>query len=186
MITTIDNIKNYLLIDIEESFESQIEEWIADVEEEIEKETGRKIIADEAATERVFKSEGGRTLIVDEFVMDGDYAELVVMDDNSNVLDVDYEPFNRDPRYKLTCTSGFPAGKIRVTARWGYAVEAPRPLVRAATVLVAGIINNSNQHDGEVQSETIGRYTVTYKTKKEQGDFEAAKETIKKYRRITF
>lgn len=184
MITTIEKIKNYLLIDIEESFESQIVDWILDVEDIINKETGRQIIADDSASERTFVSKGGCELVIDEFVMSGDYSELVVTDEDGNDIEVDATPYNRDPKYVIS--GYFPKGKITVKARWGYSDEPPRPLVWAATVMVAGIINQSNQHDGEVQSETIGRYTVTYKTKQEQEDFKTSRDIIKRYQRYAF
>lgn len=190
MITTLDRVKNYLLIDIEEYFEPQVEEWIEDIEEELNKETGHQIIADETSSRRTFVSNGTCELLVDEFVLDdeesGDPDLLIEDEDGNELADVDVMPFNTNPKYKLSRKAGFPCGKIYVTARWGYAITPPRPLIFAATVLVAGIINQSNQHEGEVQSETIGRYTVTYKTKQEQEDFKKAQGIIKRYRRISF
>jgi len=72
---------------------------------------------------------------------------------------------------------------VKVTAKWGYGAAVPDDLSFAATVMVAGIINTQNSSDSEVQSESIGRYSVTYKTTKQEHDFSHAKEILKLYKR---
>jgi 5-enolpyruvylshikimate-3-phosphate synthase len=73
-----------------------------------------------------------------------------------------------------------------VTAKWGFG-SVPADLSFAATVMVAGIINNQNSQDTdnkEVQSETIGRYSVTYKSGSTQAtDYVNAMNILKSYKR---
>ena len=54
------------------------------------------------------------------------------------------------------------------------------------TVMVAGIINNAWQSEGEIASMTIGRYSVTYKTKKQMDDFASIEQILAFNKRYTF
>ena len=53
MYTTKEAIENFLLTDIDASFDSQIESWITAMSEHIEAVTGRKFIADDEASPHV-------------------------------------------------------------------------------------------------------------------------------------
>ena len=74
MYCTIEDVKNYLLINIEEWFEPQVEKWIGQVSRMIDRQTNRDFQAtdpDESGTEpetRKYDGTGKRTLFVDEFV----------------------------------------------------------------------------------------------------------------------
>jgi hypothetical protein len=75
---------------------------------------------------------------------------------------------------------------VKVTGKWGYSAAAPGPIKQAATILVAGIINYSWNAEGEVQSMTIGRYSVSYKTDSGWKDFERIPNILKSYKKFTF
>lgn len=71
-----------------------------------------------------------------------------------------------------------------MTAKWGYGDDIPDDLAFAATVMAAGIVNYQNSDDKDIQSETIGRYTVTYKSNSPQEhDFQDAMKILKTYKR---
>lgn len=183
---TIKQIENYLLIDIEESFEPQVEEWIAQIEKHIERETGRIFIADEDASERIYDGDGKQELFLDESV---EVSKVTI--DSVEVLIANYlkYPASELPitRIKLTDSSMLYFTKdeqnIKVEAKWGSFVECPADISFATIVFVAGIINFSGIMEGEIKSETIGSYSVTYKEAKDWQDFERAKEILKSYKK---
>lgn len=199
--TTIADIEDYLLIDIIASFEDRVKEWIAMMEKFVEKETGRVFIADTEEEASVKNYQISKELAV----MVGRYFEtkrsLLIADcvkvlelkiDGIVITPTDYlfYPANELPitRIKLKDDSGlsFASGEqnIEVKAQWGYSVKCPADINFATTVLVAGIINFSGNMEGEVKSESIGSYSVTFKEAKDWQDFERAKEILQQYKKI--
>jgi hypothetical protein len=77
-------------------------------------------------------------------------------------------------------------GDIEVTGRYGmYDKDAiPEDLRWAVMILVAGVVQSSSNDNKNIQSETIGRYTVSYRTDTQKMDFKNAIEIIKSYRRL--
>ena len=185
--TTIEKIKNYALIEIESGYEPTVQLFIDSVTAHIERYTNRKFTTDEEATERVFDSNGTGEIFIDDAV------EITEVKDNDNVIDEDnyrLYPSNRLPKTRIILPSHkFSSGaqNIAVTAKWGFG-EIPKDLEFAATVMVAGIINSqqSKQSGGEIQSETIGRYQVSYAANSSQShDFSNAKSILKMYRKLS-
>lgn len=193
--TNIDAIEAYLLIDIAQYFEEQVNEWIAEVEKFIENVTNRtSFIADASATARYYDGENTRELFIDDAV---DITEISLgTDDNATV----YEPadlreeymlypanalVDKKPYSSIKLTSGiFPRGdqNIRITAKWGYSVTVPADIKLVATMLVSDIIEESMSAEGEVQSMSIGRYSVTYKTEERWQSLAEVKAMIETYR----
>ena len=177
---TIAQIQNYLLYTIKEYFQPQVEEWIRQMSEYIEQETGRFFIADTDASEKVYDGDGSDFIIIDDCV---DITKV-------EVDDVEVE-FLQSPANALPVTmikledSVFTKGdqNITVTAKWGYSVEVPSNIGFTCTVLVAGIINKSLNHDGEVRSISMGRHSVSYKDEKQLEDFENTAKTLATYKR---
>lgn len=197
--TTIAYIEDYLLIDIDAAFEAKVKEWIAMMEKYIEKETGRVFIADDAATTRQYQIElslavrVGRYLQGEkEITLDDCVAITELKIDGSVVSGTDYltYPVNSLPitRIKLTDNSGlvFTEGEqnIEVKAKWGHSVACPADISFAATVLVAGVINVSGSMEGEIKTEKLGDYSVTYKDQKQWQDLEKAKGILEHYKKI--
>lgn len=188
--TTIQDIENYTLTEILDTFEPNVTNWIAMMEAYIEKKTGRVFIADGTASARYFSGNGRGEIEIDDAVAVtaiesyDDYGALY-----HTFLNTEYavQPYNSLPirRVEVLPVSDyyFDRGQrnVKVTAKWGYTVAVP-PLISFATmVLVAGIINFSNNADGEISAERIGEYSVTYKNDKEWADFDRAKEIIGMY-----
>lgn len=187
--TTKEKVENYILREIDASFDDQIDEWIEAAESHIDSATGRNFKADDTASVRLYDGDNSSELLIDDCV------ELTqVQIDTDTPLAINDEvfayPLNKTPKTKLkqsggTFRTGTP-GMIKVMGKWGYSVEVPADIKFAATVIVAGIVNFANNAEGEVQSMSIGRYSVTYKTKQEVSDFERVKEILSTYKKFTF
>jgi len=193
--TTRQDIQNYLLIDVDPSFYAQVNDWICEIERYIDQQTGRNFVADTVASARYYDGDNSSSLLIQDAV---EVTELniggtIMSKDTDPVLaDGDYVtyPFNDLPITKIQLRGSiFPAAPmqcVKVTAKWGYSALVPADIKQAATVLVAGIINYSWKSEGEIQQETVGAYSVTYKTKREWQDFERAEEILDTYRKMTF
>lgn len=187
---TIDDVKNYTLTDVEDSFNSQIELWISSIEAYIDKTTGRNFIADENDSSRFFDGNGKSEMYIDECV---EVTSVVIKDVMGDIMSVLAEgsyfltyPYNDYPIRKVIIKSynekgflAFPSGQknIEVEAKWGYSVQVPDQIKLATTILVSGIMNVSNQAPGKVKTESIGDYQVTYRDS-QWSDFELAKQII--------
>lgn len=199
---SIEEIENYMSITIESSFTSQVKIWIQWMTEYIEVQTGRVFIADASNSEKIYEvnlqrsvSVGGylaspTELVVNEFVNTSTAVITLVIDgtevSSKNILlypaTVEDLPKNR---IALTKDSGlvFTKGEqnINLEAKWGYSIAVPGDIKFAAIVLVAGMINESWSSEGEMSSITLGRYTMSFKDKKQLKDFERTKEILKMY-----
>lgn len=188
------DVENYLLTTIDDTFSGQIEKWIEQVEAYIEKKTERIFIADTEASERWFDGNGELDLYLDEFVSisglviyDALGNEQYTLTENTHYLSFPYnETPKRGLRTKYYNTLGFtyfPSGirNTKATAKWGYSVAVPDPIKFATTVLVSGIVNFSNQSEGEIKSEKVGEWQVTYRDNQQEADFKRANEIIDQF-----
>jgi len=186
--TTRQKIENYLLITIDSSFYDQVEEWISEIEAYIDKITGRNFVADSIATAKKYDGDGTSSLLIDDAVA---ITEVKIGTDVF-VINDDYViyPANELPKTKIKLIgSVFPCTPIQdisIKGKWGYSISVPKDIQTVATVLVAGMINYSLNADGEVASETIGRYTVSYKDEKQWQDFERIDNVLEMYKKYTF
>lgn len=192
-----EDIENYTLTTIDSSFDDTISFWIETIEGFIDNETGRNFIADNVASKRYFDGNGEHNLFIDECV---EISGLKIYNSLGDVVheltkDTHYleHPYNELPIRKVLSKLSNPIGfsrfyqgqkNIEVNAKWGYSVEVPAQIKFACMVLVAGIVNYSNNTEGEIKSEKIGdAYSVTYKDEQWQ-DYETAKEIIKSFTKI--
>lgn len=191
--TTIPKVEAYLLIDVKPDFEANVTRWIESISAYIEKATGRHFDApvdEDDATVRKFDGTGHPDIVIDDCV---EITKLeTVIDgfaDEIDATDFITYPANTSPITKISLLGGlFPRVRqcVHVTGRWGYSETAPADIEFAATVLLGGVINESNQHDGEITSETIGSYSVSYNTEQQRQDFDLAKKILTTYKRFTF
>lgn len=184
--TTIDDIENYLLINIETSFEPQVVKWVEQVEKYIDRFTGKNFKADTVVSARLYDGNGERSLLIDDCVA---ITKLEI--DDVEVPSTDYfvYPANDERKNKIVLDGElFPEDhqNVKVTAKWGYSVAVPDDIAFVAMVLTAGIINFSNSSEGEVRSEAIGNYSVTYKDDKQMQDFDRAQEILKSNKKVFF
>jgi hypothetical protein len=180
--TKVENIENYLGLDVAVEFQGQIDTWIIGMSEFIKNYTNRDWLADETPQERYFDGNGFSGLEVGDFIGE---PTLKIGDSFGENMEVKTEfithPYNTISKNTIVLKRDFFRNKIKnvsVTARWGYSSETPRDIEFATTVLVAGIILAQTNQQGEVKSEKIGNYTVTYESDAQKNDFKNAMDII--------
>lgn len=176
-------LQNYLLTNIDTSFDSQITEWITMASRHIDRQTNRTFIPASEDSIKLYDGNNSNVLIVDDFL-----SITTLKIDSKTIDSSDYliYPANKNPKTKIMLKYrlfDFGWQNVEVTGQFSYGTEVPPEIKWACTVMVAGIINASNQHEGEIQSESIGRYSVTYNTQKQLNDFDEAKKIITMYKR---
>ena len=186
--TQIENIENYLLTEIRENFQYQINEWIENAENYIDKKTGRNFIADTIPLERSYDGDGTSELLIDDCVS---IEKIEIKTTSGDIIynnlqpGIDYflEPANEIPKQSIRLKGIFPKGiqNIKITAKWGYSEEVPKDIKFATTVLVANIVSYSNQSNGEIQSLNVGSYSVSFKDQEKRDDFEKVEEILDSY-----
>jgi len=180
-------LEKYLIMSIDSSMDAQLTEWITAMSREIDLMTNRTFVPPgDTPTTKVFDGSGSSSLLVNDFLSVSEVKIDGSVKDISKVLSY---PANESPKYKLTLRSDwFPRDlqNVEVTGLWGYAATVPEAIKFVCTVLVAGIINGSNKEAGPVQSETIGRYSVSYVTKDQLTDYESIPKLLAGYKRVTF
>lgn len=184
--TTKGRIENYLLIDIDSSFDTQIDEWIAEVSDRINRLTNRTFEAPtpDAYSAKVYDGNGKYELIVDEF-----YDLESVTIDGTLIDSADYKvyPANLTNQYRILLTSNlFTTGdqNISISAKWSMSESVPVGIRRVATILVASIINENRKDTQEIKSEEIGNYKVSFATPEQRRDMQEAFDTLQTYKRI--
>lgn len=199
--TTKAKVEDYILADIDSRLASSLDNWISGVEKTIEKITGRIFIADSAATARLFNGDGEQDLLIDDAVS-VTKVEVGNDDNGSSFSEVGatgadryfLEPNNYAAKLvpvtriilnERRWTSGIQNN--RITAKWGFSTTVPDDISFAATVFVAGIVNQQRNGGSEIKSEKIGNYSVTFNTDSEKNswaDFENAMSILDSYKKL--
>lgn len=189
--TTRAEVENYLLITVDPSFHAQVDKWIESIEAYIDKLTGRnhQPATGQTASTRLFDGNGTSNLYIDdaseitkvEYGGEGQWTEIAVADY------LKYPAQGGAIRRVYLPAGVFPRGyqNVRITAKWGWQT-VPADINFAATVLVAGIINNAYASEGEISSITIGPYSVSYKDQQQVQDFDKVKEILQLNKRFYF
>jgi hypothetical protein len=180
--TTIEQIENYLLTDIDLGFYDQIEDWIAMAEDYIEKETGRVFVADETASVKLYDGNGEGVLFIDDAV------EITSVKINGEEVKFYPYPVNKTPITKIAVAGKFTKGKqnISVEARWGYSETVPHSIRQVATILVAGMIEKGLSSKGELRSVSLGQYSATFESGIRSRERQTFESVIKDKERQTF
>lgn len=193
-------VENFMLKSIDPAFNTQVTEWIEGVENTIDLITGRNFKADTDATVRYFDGDGEHELRIDDCV---EITEVAIGQDNyGGIFQIIpatgadrffTEPANhiahKVPITKVVLNSyRFLTGRQnqKITAKWGYSVNVPADIKRAATIFVAGIINHNAPGANDVKSKRIGDWQVTYNTDNKGdawADFDAAIAALDAYKR---
>lgn len=196
--TSKTNLENYTLTEIDTSFDNQIESWIEAIENYIDNLTGRSFVADTSASERLFSGNGSQNLPIDDCI------EITKVEKGNNAYGDSFTEIDEggaNGYYLLPenySEKGVPITMVhlrsylwinglknnKITAKWGYSESVPKDIEFASTVLVNGIINESNSTRGDIETEKIGDYSVSYKDEKEKADFMRAMEILEKYKKF--
>lgn len=189
--TTKTLVEQYL----SKTISDDIDRYIEAMSRHLDKMCDRTLMVDTTETATVKKYDGNGTprLIVDDFVA---LTSMVVS--GTTIAPASYvsEPVNKAHSNYIIITSGQNFGRDRqnvvLTGHFGLfpyedgVTEREADIEHACTVLVAGIVQNSDNPEGIVRSESIGRYNVTYTTDKQSKDFDFAMSTVKMHRRESF
>ena len=179
MYTTISQIEYYLGIEFDTAFHNQVEEWISEIEVYINNLTRTKFEADETDQEYYYDGNNRDILFIDDFISVSS-VELGDWDGtNMQVIEPVIAP-NRIPKYKLVYNC-FTKGvqNVKIIGRQGYSETAPKDIQRAATILTAGVIHK----EGAKEKESLGDYSVSYKSERGISDFENALKIINAYQK---
>jgi hypothetical protein len=192
--TSIEKIEKYKGITIDEDEVEDVEEYIEAVEEYIDHETNRDftpITEETVETTRVYDGDGTHEIVLDgvkdlsaiRFSADGD-----PIDEDAYYL----YPANEDVKTRIVLRGYvFPKGmqNISITGKFGM-LKVPRDIRFAATALAAGImpsVASEESAEGEIQSLSIGRYSVTYRQESAASkDIGKIPDILAYHRRYTF
>ena len=182
-------LENYTLQTIDTSFDTQINSWIESIEGFIGRYTGRIFIADTTASEKTYDGEGGSEQKFDEFISltkveIGEDTKTEITSDNYRIYPNNEERKNKVQLKENYFTKGYQ--NVTITAKWGYSIACPAELTLAATTLLAGVINYSNNAKGKIRSESIGRYTVAYTDDQGWQDFKRAMMILDSHKKFHF
>jgi len=176
MYTSKEKIQNFLLTDIDDSLDSQLELWITAAENFINYYTGRKDGFNvNTAETRYYDGNDKRVIDIDDFVSLSSVEYLEA--DSGDVewtltegLESDYitYPYNDTPKYRLELVSSAQIGlfysgikRLKVTGIFGHKSSVPADIELAATMLVSDIVKQGR--DGGIPtSENLGDYSTSF------------------------
>jgi hypothetical protein len=176
------DIEDYLLLNIDNSFNARIDKWIEAVSNHITLLTNRVWLADDEPSARFYNGNGCQGIEIDDFIgtptveIGEDFATNF-----STTTNFILYPYNTTQKNTIILKEDvFPKGKqnIRITAKWGYLAEVPEDIRFATTVLASGIVLAQTNQDGEIESEKIGNYQVKYKDESHRNDSKQAMDII--------
>lgn len=181
--TTIENVKKYLNVTVEDAYTAQIDSWITAMSQYVDKYCNRVITRDTPET-RTFIGYGSNSVVIDECTA----IESVTLD--GNALDASAYttlPRNRDYVQALQLPRVIGStGELVIEAVFAHTVEVPSDVEFAVTVLVAGIVNTTRAGGDNVSSEKVGQYSITYRNANERADIMQAKAILDGYKRLAF
>jgi len=177
MYTNKTKVQNYLMTNIDSSFDDQIEYWATAAEKYINNYTNRKDGFEASTKTKYYDGNGESELLINSFTS---LTTVQILDDNSSSvgwtltegIDNDYitYPANDTPKYKLKLTTNSSAGafysgsqRIKITGTFGYATTVPKDIELVATILVAEIVKQSRD-GGLAISQGLGDYSTSFET----------------------
>lgn len=189
---TESDLENLILEDIDSSYSSFITQVIGYVEAYVDQYCGTNFVLASSGA-RYFDGSGNDELYVGDFSATTQVEILDINGQTINTLTVnqDYweKPYNLSTKNTIQLA---PAGQIRsfpcrpravkVTGTFGYAA-VPEPVKLAAVQLAAKVVN-LGLRGGQVKSESLGSYSITYKDIDEESDSLGIKEILDQYARV--
>ena len=168
-------VQNYLLVNIDTSFDTQIDEWCIAVSNWIDTYCNRDSFEQEAATSKLYDGNGLDTLYVNDLLS---VTKIEILDEDGSV-DFTFDsttmyylyPANKTPKTSIVINSSnapigvFLKGKqnVKITGVFGYATTVPNEIKLVATRLVASIIQEKNlDATAEITSEKLGEYSINF------------------------
>lgn len=191
--TTQTKVEKYLGRSIDPSLSSTVTEWIAAVKLWIDNYC-KKTFEAAAASDRYFDGSGEKNLIVDSFI-GTPTIDIIDVDGTSlgQFASTDFYtyPLNSTEKWEIRLNgngswSKFPCRPkaVKISAQWGASSSVPADVEIAATKLVADLVNK-NQGQADLQTVTLGDYTLSYKTIDESAKAMGIYNILDNYREIT-
>jgi len=186
--------ENYLLITVDPSFYEQVDIWIGEIEDYIDLLTGRNFKADTVDSMKKYDGDGSSEIIIDDCIS---VSSIIIKSTDGSIIyddlvageDYFLEPANDSPKNSIRLYGyKFARGiqNIEVTAKWGYSATVPANIQFSAMVLLSNIINYSNTSEGELQSLTAGKVSLSFKQKDKIDDYEKVEEILDSYKKYEF
>lgn len=175
-------VQNYTLTNIDVAFDDQLDEWILAMSEYIDEQVGYPVYR-ETETTRLYDGSGAEQQIISPV---NTITEVKV---DGVVVEPTKAPYNETTKtYLILPRQIFTVDFANVSVKGIHCLKStlPNPIKLACSILVAGIVNQSNNQTEGVKSEKIGEYSVTYATDEEQKQYKWAKDVINTYKRIAF
>jgi hypothetical protein len=188
--TTEEHVENYALTDIDAGFSTTLTAWISAMSKMMDRRANRTL-ATGTSSVRKYDGNGETEMLIDECC---NITAITV--DGVDVFGKALQyPANASNQYKLSFDQDtFSKGRQNVIVTGKFAMnsvsadtavaEVPDDIRFICTVLVAGIVNNSNNQNDAVKSEKIGNFSVTYNDPNQRKDFMMVKRMLEGYRRI--
>jgi hypothetical protein len=186
------DVENLILQDIDSSFSVWIASIIDMVGAYIDQYCGTSFATEQTATVKYYDSFGTDELFIDPLIS---ISSIVILDIYGNeeitLSTNDYftYPLNDPTSYSLKLRPGASIGRfpdrvnaIKVTGTFGF-TTVPSPVKLAAIKLTAKIINEGLR-GGQVGSETLGSYTVSYRELDDSVEALGVKEILNQYRKL--
>lgn len=182
--TTKDAVENYLVKDIDDAFDLQLEEWIR----------GMSLHIDRACDRVIAKVPAGEVTHVETYKYDGDDTDTLFIKDCTDLSEVKVDgtvvsvieyPANKTYTRKIKLADKvFTKGlqNVEVTGIQAMYKVVPEDIKFACTVLVAMIFQNQVNNERGT-TERIGNYSITY-SDAQKSDVQTAKATIQAYKMI--
>lgn len=185
--TTKTSIEDYMQIDIDDSFNDKINEWIVAAEEIIDQETNRDWTPGPATNVKIYDGDGTNTLLIDP-ISNVTGVSLYIGGDSLDTNQYYLYPANQLIKNKIKLRYlSFPEGMQNITITGSYGSGIIQAQIRhVATVIVAGMINYAWSDESEIQSMSVGRYSVTYKSTSQKDDFANIQDILDRNKRYSF
>lgn len=163
----------------------------------IDQFTGRSFIADDESSVRYFDGNNKSRLLIDDCVEIDEVAiktstydtiYMEVPDEGLTryiALPNNYEARNRPITEIGVLNTLFFSGlqTVKVTAKWGFSIEPPPAIKQACLILAGGYYLYKGSNTGEVKSEKIGNYSVTYSSPEGWSALTNSIETLRAYKK---
>ncbi len=192
MYITEGDLEKFILQDIDATYSPWIDTIIGFVEAYIDKYCDTTYSGTGIASDRFYDGSDSDVLIIDNYT---EISAVQFLDDFGNVIHTvpsngwNTAPYNGSVynQIQLNGNAGyayFPAGNrtVKVTGKFGY-TDVPPPVKYAGIQLATKIINEGLR-GGQVSSENLGSYSVSYQKVDEVADSMGIKDILNMYRRV--
>lgn len=174
------SVEEYLIKNIDVSYNSQVDMWIVAMSRYIDRFCNRTIFRE---TEETFKYDGDGS----EILHIGDCIDPTVKIGDQDIEVVTY-PSNKPYASRIVRKDGarWPKGlqNVEVTGVQAMNLYLPDDIKYACTILVAGIVRDQLFGEKSGTSEKIDGYSITYNSERDKSDIATAMKVLSGYKRI--